>query len=127
MDLAEAQRIIDCLCRGVNPFSDEALDYHEICSDETVQVALQKVSQQLKNVGLVSKREKRNNIWKKARQRAVNSGKSWSPEADALLLSMYEEGTEKEKLCQYFGRTENAIAARLVHLGRISRRTEFYD
>lgn len=123
MDLAEAQRIIDCLCRGVNPFSDEALDYREICSDETVQVALQKVSQQLKNVGLVSKRGKR----KKARQRAVNSGKLWSSEADALLLSMYEEGTEKEKLCQYFGRTEKAIAARLVHLGRISRRTEFYD
>lgn len=50
--------------------------------------------------------------------KARNSGKPWSSDADLALLVMWEHNKSTESICTAFGRTEKAIASRLVLLDR---------
>lgn len=45
-----------------------------------------------------------------------NSGKPWSSDADLALLLMWEAKKPTEDICAAFGRSEKAIASRLVLL-----------
>ncbi len=58
-------------------------------------------------------------------QRPKNAGKYWTAEEEQLLIKMYHNNASKEEMCNTFKRTENGIAARLVHLGIIKDRDVF--
>ena len=49
---------------------------------------------------------------------ARNSGKKWTSDGDLALLLMWEQKAPIENICNAFGRTEKAIASRLVLLDR---------
>lgn len=48
-----------------------------------------------------------------------NAGKPWSAEDDEKLRKMHTSGCSRKEMCNYFGRSNNAISSRLVHLGVI--------
>lgn len=58
-------------------------------------------------------------------KRPENAGKAWSAEEEQLLIKMYNNNSTKKEMCDTFKRTENGLAARLVHLGIIKDRDEF--
>lgn len=58
-------------------------------------------------------------------KRPENAGKAWSAEEEQLLIKMYNSNSTKKEMCDTFKRTENGLAARLVHLGIIKDRDEF--
>lgn len=62
---------------------------------------------------------------KRVRKRPENAGKAWSAEEEQLLIKMYNNNSTKKEMCDTFKRTENGLAARLVHLGIIKDRDEF--
>lgn len=61
----------------------------------------------------------------KSATRPQNAGTKWSAEEEQLLVKMYKNGATKKEMRGTFSRTENALAARLVHLGVISDRDVF--
>lgn len=58
-------------------------------------------------------------------QHPANAGKYWTAEEEQLLIKMYHSNASKEEMCNTFKRTENGLAARLVHLGIIKDRDVF--
>lgn len=60
-------------------------------------------------------------------KRAENARKPWTKEDEKLLIKMYNRNSTKKEMCDIFKRKENALAARLVHLGVIKYRYEFRD
>lgn len=50
--------------------------------------------------------------------KARNSGKPWTSDADLALLTMWEVKKPTESICVAFGRSEKSIASRLVLLDR---------
>lgn len=63
------------------------------------------------------------------RQRTLppNAGKPWTDDEDRLLSEAFDGGASLKDLALKHGRTEGAIAARLVKLGKVSERAEAYD
>lgn len=56
-----------------------------------------------------------------------NAGHAWSDNEDKELLAAFDSGTPAKEIALHHGRTQRAIAARLVRLGRIKDRAEVYD
>jgi hypothetical protein len=54
-----------------------------------------------------------------ARNLPGNSGKPWSPDEDAQLVSAFAAGRSMEALAATHGRTRFAIEARLARLGKV--------
>ena len=59
------------------------------------------------------------------KEKLENSGKYWTTEEEQLLIKMYNSNATKKEMCDTFKRTENGLAARLVHLGIIDNREVF--
>ncbi len=55
---------------------------------------------------------------------AGNAGQAWSGDEDNALLQAYDTGTPIRALAEQHGRTQGAITARLVRLGRVKDRSE---
>jgi len=55
-----------------------------------------------------------------------NAGRSWTDEEDKELLATFYAGTPVKTIAAKHDRTQGAIAARLVRLGRIKDRAEVY-
>jgi len=51
-----------------------------------------------------------------------NAGNAWSETEDSELLSAYDSGQSNNEIAAQHGRTEGAIASRLMRLGRITKR-----
>ena len=60
-----------------------------------------------------------NNPRQPARNLPGNSGKPWSPDEDAQLVSAFATGQSMEALAATHGRTRFAIEARLAKLGKV--------
>lgn len=60
-------------------------------------------------------------------KRPENAGKAWSAEEEQLLIKIYNSNATKKEMCDTLKRTENGLAARLVHLGIIKDRDEFRE
>jgi len=56
----------------------------------------------------------------------TNAGKPWSPEEDNSLAASFDKGTPVRKMASEHGRTEGAIASRLVRLGRLTDRSGIF-
>lgn len=52
-----------------------------------------------------------------ARQEHPNAYEPWSPEADAELARMWEEGISVHEIAEHFGRKQSAIITRMKKLG----------
>ena len=51
-----------------------------------------------------------------------NAGKAWSAEDDRLLSHLFDSGLAFQAMAEKFHRTEGAIIARLVRIGKVSDR-----
>lgn len=113
MDLQRAKELLYTLADGVNPLTGEVLPEADSCNQVEIVRALHKVLRALDETD--------------ARQRALagNAGKPWTAEDDAALCRMFDAGSTRKDMQSYFQRTKGAIEARLVHVGKIQRRSDF--
>lgn len=120
MDIRKAVNILEALSRGKDPFNGESLRYDQVCADDMVQQALEAVLMDLGRDGIFGGCLKLRHT-----NRPANAGKPWNEQDENELLEMFEAGADNERICAHFKRTEGAIAARLVKLGRLQEREEF--
>lgn len=111
MDPKHAREILELLADGVDPATGEVLPPDSVCNRAEVVRAL--------HCAL--------NVLEKRVQRPLpaNAGKPWSSEDDEHLCHMYDAGSAKQEMCDYFKRTAGSIESRLVRLGKIRNRQNF--
>ena len=114
MDIERARELLSALADGVDPLTGEVLDRDNVCNRPEIIRALHMALYEL------DKCEK-----KTVKKHFDNAGKPWTEEDEDRLCEMFDSGASRRELCEYFKRTEGAIAARLVRLGKISERKEF--
>lgn len=117
MSPLEAKKIIESLANGIDPDTGEILPAQSTFNSPQVIRALFVAGKALDSV---AKRAERNNSL------PGNAGRSWSDEEDKELLALFDGGTPSKQIAARHGRTQGAIAARLVRLGRIKDRAEVY-
>lgn len=115
---AQVLRIIEALANGADPITGELLPESSPYNNPQVIRALFQALQVL---------ERLNERGKRQRTLPPNAGKPWTEEEDRLLSETFDGGTSLKDLALKHGRTEGAIAARLVKLGKVSERAEAYD
>ena len=110
MDISRAKIFVEALADGINPVTGEVLPTEDSCNQPDVIRALNAVLKQLDV---------------KPKKGPKNAGAKWTEEEERLLIEMYKSGATKKEMQGTFCRTENALAARLVHLGVIKDRDTF--
>ena len=111
MDLARAKELLSGLADGVNPLTGQLLPDDSVCNRAEIVRAFHTVL-----AATPASRPK---------SLPLNAGKPWTPEEDEKLANIYDSGSSKKDMCAYFKRTDGAIAARLVFIGKIQRREEY--
>jgi len=117
MSPLEAKKIIESLADGIDPETGEILPAQSTFNSPQVIRALHVAGAALAKA---AKRAERDNSL------PGNAGHSWSDEEDQTLLASFDSGTPVKEIASKHGRTQGAIAARLVRLGRIKDRAEVY-
>ena len=112
MDLNGAKGILKSLADGVDPLTGEVLPEDHICNQPEIIRAIYMVLMELSR-------------GKQHREKPENDGAPWSEEEEQLLCDMFDQNRTTKEICDYFKRTNGAIAARLVRVGKISDRAEF--
>lgn len=109
MELQRAREILETLAEGIDPLTGEVLPADDLCNQGEIVRALYCV---LKAVQDQPKTQKE------------NAGKPWTAHEEAALCRMFDAGAAKREICAELKRTEGAVAARLVRLGKIRDRKE---
>lgn len=109
MDITRAKEIIATLAEGIDPTTGEVLPSNSVCNKGEIVRALYTI------LNCLEEKKPKKNL-------PANAGKPWSAESEKELCEMYDKGTTAKELSLYFQRTKSSIAARLVHLGKISDR-----
>lgn len=117
MSPLEAKRIVEALASGIDPETGEVLPAQSTFNSPQVIRALFVAGKALDSA---AKRAERDNSL------PGNAGRSWSDEEDKELLALFDSGAPVKSIAAEHGRTQGAIAARLVRLGRIKDRAEVY-
>ena len=112
MDINKAKEIVSALAEGIDPTTGEVLPDSSVCNKGEVVRALYTVLNCLDTA-----RPKKN--------LPANAGKPWTKEDETVLINLYRLEASKMDICNTLQRTENGIAARLVHLGVIKNRDMF--
>jgi len=114
MDIERAKSILNILADGINPVTGEVLSSEDSCNQVEVVRALNTILRtvEIQQISL-------------AKQKRQNAGKPWTEKEEFELSKMFDEGRTRKEICEYFKRTDGAIAARLVKLGKICERDEF--
>ncbi len=112
MDIIRAKEIVSTLAQGIDPFTGEMLPEDHICNNVEVVRAFFTL---INSENIVDKTKK-----------YENSGKKWSEEDDKLLKELFENGVKKSELQKQFMRSSGSITARLVKLGLIEERYQFW-
>ena len=70
----------------------------------------------------------KNHSWRKSHFKGKLSGTgfAWEVEEDLYLTELFEKGYCVNSISQLHGRTSSSIAARLVRLSLIEKRSDFY-
>ncbi|PYV13961.1 MAG: hypothetical protein DMG21_19695 [Acidobacteria bacterium] len=118
MSPLDAKKIIECLAHGADPDTGEALSEQSPFNDPQVIRAMFVALEALEKL---AKREQR------GRNLPHNAGNAWSDAEDKDLLADFDHGLPVKDLAAKHGRTQGAIASRLVRLGRIKERDEVYS
>lgn len=108
MDIMRAKEIIAALAEGIDPTTGEVLPDNSVCNKGEIVRAFYSILNQLDE--------------KTKKNMPANAGKPWSAELEKELCEMYDKGATAKELSHHFQRTKSSIAARLVHLGKISDR-----
>ena len=109
----EAKPIIEALANGIDPETGEDLAAQSVFNNPQVIRALFVASNALDSLVKREKREKRE------KSLPANAGNAWSETEDSELLSAFDNGNTIKDIAAKHDRTEGAIAARLMRLGRI--------
>lgn len=104
MELQSARQIIDSLAQGIHPVTGQVMPEDSPYNAPPVIRALFTVSRALEG---------------QRRGGPANARKPWTPEDDEKLASAFEAGSGVSQLMKDFGRTRNAVEARLVKLGKL--------
>lgn len=113
----EARKIIELLANGIDPETGEIMPADSALNRPQVIRALHVAGIALEKA---VKRAERDNALPE------NAGRSWSDEEDQMLLASFDSGAPVMKIAAKHGRTQGAIASRLVRLGRIKERAALY-
>lgn len=117
MSPLEAQKIIESLANGIDPETGEILPTQSIFNSPQVIRALFVAVKALEKAARRAERDS---------SIPGNAGRPWSDEEDKELLATFDGGTPVRAIAASHGRTQGAIAARLVRLGIIKDRAEVY-
>lgn len=118
VDTAQAIGLIEALANGADPITGELLQGSSPYNNPQVIRALFQALKALEHIHEGGKRR---------RTLAPNSGRPWADDEDRLLAEAFDGGVPLVDLAAKHSRTQGAIAARLVKLGRISKRAEAHD
>ena len=115
MSPLEAKAIVEALANGIDPETGEVLPTQSTFNNPSVIRAL------FVAVKALDSAEKR-----AERTKALpdNAGISWSEKEDQELLALFDGNMPVKDIAQKHGRTQGAIASRLVRLGRIKDRAD---
>ena len=114
MDAMYAKQILKSLADGIHPMTGEVLPKTDSCNVPDVIRALHLAVQELEKL----EKPARKSQWE-------NAGLPWSESDEKTLCEMFDRGDSKKEICNYFKRSEGAIAARLVKLGKIQSREAY--
>lgn len=106
----EAKKIIDALANGIDPETGEILPEQSMFIRPQVIRALLVA---IKALDSAAKRAER------TKSLPDNAGRSWSEKENQELLTLFDSRVPIKDIAQKHGRTQGAITARLVRLGRI--------
>ena len=110
MERTEAMQIVQALADGRDPRTGESFPPDSPYQSAQVTRALFLAMRLL---------APRRDAVTRSRDLPENAGKSWSATDDEALSQRFDDATEVPALAQEFKRTEEAIRARLVRLGKI--------
>lgn len=116
MDIERAKEILTILADGVNPVTGEILPDTDSANQAEVVRALYVAINSL-NTKASKEKSKMDG--------PENAGKPWTEDDDILLCSMFDKKCSKSDMIDHFKRTQGAIVARLVRLGKIQNSSEF--
>jgi hypothetical protein len=118
VDTAQAIGLIEALAtNGADPITGELLPGSSPYNNPQVIRALFQALKALEHI----------HEGKRRRTLPPNSGRPWTDDEDRLLAEAFDGGVPLVDLAAKHSRTQGAIAARLVKLGRISKRAEAHD
>jgi hypothetical protein len=118
METNETIKIIQALANGTDPITGEVFSDSSPYNHPKIIRAL---FQTLKALERYRGREERE------RNLPGNAGKPWRDDQDRELISGFDAGASAKELAAKHGRTEYAITARLVKLGKISDRANLEE
>lgn len=118
MSPLEAKKVIDALANGIDPETGELLPAQSIFNSPQIIRAL------FVAVAALDKTAKRA---ERDSSLPSNAGRSWPESEDKELLASFDAGSPVKEIAAKHGRTQGAITARLVRLGRIKDRAEVYN
>ena len=107
----EAKSIIEALANGVDPETGEVLSAQSVFNPQVIR-ALFIAKNALDSLAKREQREK---------TLPDKAGMAWSKLEDSELLSDFDVGRSIKDIAAKHGRTEGAIAARLIRLGLIKK------
>lgn len=119
MDLKRAKEIVITLASGVDPTTGEILPEDHVCNQPEIIRAFYSV---VMSMDAEEKAEK----FKKEKNKAENAGKPWTVQDDEILTDMYNRGFKVSEIRRRFGRSRGSIEARLVKLGLVEKKFEFW-
>lgn len=115
MDIEKAHLILKSLADGVDPITGWVLSPDHPCQHAQVIRAL------FLATGILEREVKREQRLARARLgMPVNTGRSWTPGEEAMLLKQYSGGRSVQELAELHRRTVGSIQARLERLGQVS-------
>ena len=123
MELVYAKELLSILADGIDPYSGEILPENHICNRPEIIRALHAVLNAVPQAGEMNKPEPRPD--KALHPQMENAGKPWTPEDEQALIRMFDRGCSRKDIRACLRRSDGAIAARLVHLGKIRERDEY--
>jgi hypothetical protein len=126
VEVVDAMVVIETLANGIDPTTGDVLPEGSPYNHPTVIRALfasLKAMERLRRRGERRTRRRRKRE-ERGRSAPENAGRSWSVEEDQRLLAAFDDGASLQTIGATHHRSEGAIAARLVRLGRISERSE---
>ena len=115
LDTLDTIEVIETLANGVNPVTGEVFPETSPYNHPVIIRALFAAIKALQPL---------NDGEGEERNLPENAGKPWSEEEDQLLAAAFESGTRVKAIATSHCRTDGAIVSRLVHLGRISKRSK---
>ncbi len=111
MNYEESLRVVRALSEGVDPENMVPIPADSPLQRPSYIRAFYSASRALEQIAVLERRRSR---------QPANTGKTWSDDEDAKLVRSFDEGTSLKLLAADHQRSQIAIRARLIKLGKIS-------